>query len=180
LAKIGRLYKLIKLTKLLRVLKIVKERSKLLKYVREVVKLGYGFERLVFMTLIFFLLTHVIGCLWVFFASFADDYENTWMEAGDYVGIPPSKLYLQSFYWTVTTITTVGYGDVSVTTNLEKIFCIVLMVIGVVGFGLLSGALTNILQNYDVQNSQFQEKVVVLNRLYKEHYLPLNLYLRLK
>jgi hypothetical protein len=37
LAKIGRLYKLIKLTKLLRVLKIIKEKSKLLKYVRELV-----------------------------------------------------------------------------------------------------------------------------------------------
>lgn len=145
LAKIGRLYKLIKLTKLLRVLKIVKERSKLLKYVREVVKLGYGFERLVFMTLIFLLITHVVGCLWVFFASFSDDYAGTWMDAGGYIDIPTKKLYIQSFYWTVTTITTVGYGDVSISTNLEKIVCIILMTMGVVGFGLLSGALTNIL-----------------------------------
>ena len=180
LAKIGRLYKLIKLTKLLRVLKIVKERSKLLKYVREVVKLGYGFERLVFMTLIFLLITHVVGCLWVFFASFREGYEGTWMDNDGHIGIDTNKLYLQSFYWTVTTITTVGYGDVSISTNLEKIFCIILMTMGVVGFGLLSGALTNILQNYDVQNAQFQEKVAILNRLYREYYLPLSLYLRLK
>lgn len=79
LAKIGRLYKLVKLTKLLRVLKIVKERSKLLKYVRELVKLGFGFERLVFITLMFFMVVHIISCLWVFFASFSD-YEGTWME----------------------------------------------------------------------------------------------------
>ena len=82
LAKIGRLYKLIKLTKLLRVLKIVKERSKLLKYVRDMVQLGFGFERLAFLTLAFLMVTHIVACLWVFFASFQDDYEDTWMEGG--------------------------------------------------------------------------------------------------
>lgn len=54
------------------------------------------------------------------------------------------------------------------------------MVVGVVGFGLMSGALTNILANYDVSNAAFQEKVVILNRLYKDHYLPLDFYLKLK
>ena len=144
LAKIGRLYKLIKLTKLLRVLKIVKERSKLLKYVREVVKLGFGFERLVFMTIIFLLVTHIIACLWVFFASFTDEYKGTWME-GDFLERSANDQYLISFYFTVTTITTVGYGDISGSTNLEKIFCVALMIFGVVAFGLVSGALTNIL-----------------------------------
>jgi hypothetical protein len=67
----------------LRILKIVKERSKLLKYVRELVKLGYGFERLAFMTIAFLLICHIIACLWVFFATFSDDFQGTWME-GDY------------------------------------------------------------------------------------------------
>jgi hypothetical protein len=137
LAKIGRLYKLIKLTKLLRVLKIVKERSKLLKYVRELVKLGYGFERLVFMTLIFVMICHIVGCLWIFFAGFSENFEGTWME-GDIQEMSARDLYLTSFYFCVQTITTVGYGDTSISTNTEKIFCIILMCIGVVSFGLLS------------------------------------------
>jgi hypothetical protein len=66
-----------------------------------------------------------------------------------------SDQYLVSFYWTVTTITTVGYGDISIKTNGEKICCIFLMIFGVVSFGLLSGSLTNILQNYDVSNAKF-------------------------
>jgi Trk-type K+ transport system membrane component len=136
----------------LRILKIVKERSKLLKYVRELVKLGYGFERLAFMTIAFLLICHIIACLWVFFATFSDDFQGTWME-GDYQAMGSSDQYLTSFYFTVTTITTVGYGDISGSSSLEQIFCIILMVIGVVGFGLLSGALTNILQNYDVSNA---------------------------
>lgn len=66
LARIGRLYKLIKLTKLLRVLKIVKERSKFLKYVQDMIKLGYGFERLLIFVLVFLLICHIVSCLWVF------------------------------------------------------------------------------------------------------------------
>lgn len=88
--------------------------------------------------------------------------------------------YLTSFYWTVQTITTVGYGDTSINTRTEKIGCILLMVFGVVAFGLLSGSLTNILQNYDSSNAIFAEKVAILNNLYKDYCLPLELYLRLK
>lgn len=82
IAKIGRLYKLIKLTKLLRVLKIIKEKNKLLKYVRSMVSLGQGFERLMFINLLFLMITHIVACLWIFFASFKEDYKGTWMEDG--------------------------------------------------------------------------------------------------
>ena len=80
LARIGRLYKLIKLTKLMRVLKIIKERSKFLKYVQDMLQLGYGFERLVFFVLVFLLICHIVSCLWVFQASFSKDFIGTWME----------------------------------------------------------------------------------------------------
>jgi hypothetical protein len=63
--------------------------------------------------------------------------------------------YLTSFYFTVTTITTVGYGDISASTNGEKYFCILIMITGVVSFSVLSGSLANILSNYDVSNAQF-------------------------
>jgi hypothetical protein len=79
LARIGRLYKLIKLTKLLRIFKIVKERSKFLKYVQDMLQLGYGFERLIFFIIVFLLMCHIVSCLWVFQATFSDEFEGTWM-----------------------------------------------------------------------------------------------------
>ncbi len=63
--------------------------------------------------------------------------------------LSPSQQYLTSFYFTITTITTVGYGDVDIRTPLEKIFCIVIMLVGVISFSFASGSLASILQNYD-------------------------------
>lgn len=53
--RLGKISRLIKMTRLLRILKLMKERSKLLKYLNEILKIGLGFERLVFFVLIFFI-----------------------------------------------------------------------------------------------------------------------------
>ena len=54
-----------------------------------------------------------------------------------------------SFYWTITTITTVGYGDISAVNIVERIFCSCLMVIGVISFSFANGSLSSILMTYD-------------------------------
>jgi hypothetical protein len=69
-------------------------------------------------------------------------------------------------YWTITTITTVGYGDISGSTPIEKSFCILIMVIGVIGFSFQSATLASIIQNYDNQNALYKEKLMVLNQIF--------------
>jgi hypothetical protein len=54
-----------------------------------------------------------------------------------------AELYLTSFYFTITTITTVGYGDFSAKTFTEKIINILVMLIGVIGFSYGSGSFTS-------------------------------------
>lgn len=56
-----------------------------------------------------------------------------------------SLQYLTSSYYTVTTITTVGYGDIAGVTTVEKVFCIFIMLIGVIAFSFFSGSLASII-----------------------------------
>ena len=63
-ARVGKMYKLIRMTRLVRMLKIVKERNKLVKYMNEILKIGIGFERLLFLLLIFLVLCHISSCMW--------------------------------------------------------------------------------------------------------------------
>ena len=40
------------------------------------------------------------------------------------------ELYITAYYFTVTTIVTVGYGDITANNTGERIICIFLMIIG--------------------------------------------------
>ena len=180
-AKIGKISKLIKMTRLLRILKIVKQRSQLLKYLNDVLKIGLGFERLIFFGIIFVLLCHVLTCLWVIASQFKDvteEEEGSWID--DYKGLSNSSLYITSIYFTITTITTVGYGDINGGNTLERCVAIGIMILGVISFSFATGSLSSILSNYDQANAKLQERIAIVNRVSKGYFLPLELYERLR
>ena len=87
---------------------------------------------------------------------------------------------MTSFYFTITTVTTVGYGDFSASTFNEKIICIGMMVSGVIAFSMASAALTNYIDRQEQSSDRFEVKMAVLDRLQKTHYLPHQLYSRIK
>ena len=64
----------------------------------------------------------------------------------------PWELYWVAYYFTVTTTTTVGYGDVYACETSERIFCIFMMIGGVFLFSLTSGALSSVLTSFDATN----------------------------
>jgi hypothetical protein len=84
--------------------------------------------------------------------------------------------YLTAFYFTVTTITTVGYGDISGGSKTEKVFCILIMVIGVISFSIASGSLASIITSNDIKNAKLEARLVKLKKMYKDYCLPLELY----
>ena len=70
----------------------MKEKSKLLKYINDILKIGLGFERLFFFILIFLILCHICACLWVIIAVLNASgeesnlvFDETWM--GDYIDL---------------------------------------------------------------------------------------------
>ena len=142
IARIGRMYKLIKLTRLIRIVKIFKSKGSLFKKAKGKLNLGDGFERLIFFILMSFMICHIVACMWVFATTFADEGKPTWIRSADMEDEETSAKYLIALYFTITTITTVGYGDMSATNPIEQMFCIVIMLMGVIGFSLATSTLT--------------------------------------
>lgn len=78
-------------------------------------------------------------------------------------------LYITSFYFTVTTIMTVGYGDITAYSSMERILCIFLMLIGVVAFSFATGAISSIISNQDSAEAKLREKMETLQSLQDEY-----------
>lgn len=66
--RIGKMYKLVKLLRLVRVIKIIKQSNKFFQFIKSIIKIGQGFERLLFFIFSSFLLIHIFACLWIFFS----------------------------------------------------------------------------------------------------------------
>jgi len=75
------------------------------------------------------------------------------------------NLYIFSIYFTVTTITTVGYGDISAHTTDERIYCIFLMITGVIAFSFSSGALASLFASYDTSQKKLLARIEVLKKI---------------
>lgn len=139
---------------------------------------GIGYERLFLFLLAFCLLCHIVACFWILTTTFRDS--ESWASSMGYEEQDHVGIYITSYYFIVTTITTVGYGDIVPVTQIEKIFCIVNMIVGVCAFSFASGSLASIMQNKDSQEAIMQGKVNRLNQIYKDYKLKLDLYSRLK
>jgi Trk-type K+ transport system membrane component len=129
-------------------LKVVKQKSKLLSYLNDFLKIGFGMERLLFFLIVFMLLSHLASCLWLIIASLYNrdgSFDGTWLSNYKEYEKENSNLYIVAFYWIISTITTVGYGDISGTNNVERVFCSACMFIGVIAFSIANGSLASII-----------------------------------
>lgn len=71
-------------------------------------------------------------------------------------------------YFIVTTVLTVGYGDITAVSLSEKCFCMIMMLIGVFAFSYATGTLSAIIQSIDERDTQLKEKIATLNEV--KHY----------
>ena len=154
-ARIGRITKILKLLKLMRLMKLQKSgKFSLLSWIQSLFNISPDFKWMFSFICYFAMTTHVVACIWIIAAKMDPNPENSWISGYEE---PRSKreIYLTSFYFTVTTITTVGYGDMPISTFLEKIIIIFVMIAGVIGFAMASGALTNYISRSDSKSEVY-------------------------
>jgi voltage-gated potassium channel len=70
--------------------------------------------------------------------------------------------YLDALYWCVTTLTNVGYGDVTPATSAQTIYAMIVMLLGVGLYGFVIGNMATLLTNMDMAKAQY---VATLERM---------------
>ena len=142
-------------------------------------RLNVAKERLLIFAIFSILFLHTISCLWIFLGRIDDFSDENWIDTFGYDVDKMGNMYTVGLYWTITTITTVGYGDISATNTEERIVACVIMVIGVIAFSFATGSFSSIIQNVDSRQAEYRKRLDVLKELRMSYGIDDNLYMEL-
>jgi len=79
---------------------------------------------------------HLAACLWIYIEGMEID-RSSWLSESAFreetQGYPldNARIYLLSVYWTVVTLVSVGFGDITPKNTVEKIFTVCFLIFGV-------------------------------------------------
>lgn len=92
---------------------------------------------------------------------------SCYLESGDI-----TELYITALYWSITTLSTVGYGDIKAKTNNEFIFVIFSMILACSVFGYFIGNLEEIISNFSGFDSKKKEVALIFNSFCRKNNIP--------
>eukprot|EP00736_Rhodelphis_marinus_P006804 Rmarinus@m.29282 len=184
LLRIFRLFRLFKLLRMMRMEALIHEYGEVFSLNANVMKI----VKLVFWIL---LLSHFGACLWHALVLYDTGYP-TWLEAyqGDFcyeatdLGCYPietaASKYLVALYYVGTTMTTVGYGDVTPRSDHERFFALVVVIVGATGFAYIVGNVSSLMANVNQVNSLQKRRLEELNDFMNYRHLPTELKRRVR
>ena len=178
--RLPRLYRLIKIAKIIRVIKNQQGFSKFSDRIGLAFKINLTFKRLIYFLTVFFLVCHLIACLWYFVSTIDINKNRNWVNKYGVTDLDSFDLYICSMYWTVTTLTTVGYGDITPDNDFERGICICVMLGGVFFYSYTVGTITSIMSDSDKKRAKFESKLAILNEIKKNYKLSGRLYKKIK
>lgn len=73
-----------------------------------------------------------------------------------------------------------GYGDLSGGTFTERVFCVCMMIVGVIAYSFAISSLTSIISSMDSKMAKLKEKLSTLESIYKEYDMDFSLYWRIR
>ncbi|GBP28292.1 Potassium voltage-gated channel subfamily H member 8 [Eumeta japonica] len=168
---------LVKLTRLLRLARLLQKMDRYSQYSALILTL---------LMLSFTLVAHWLACIWFIIAEKEiEHHKNESWDLGwinnlaDRLKIPVTNIshsesYVTALYFTCSSLTSVGFGNVSANTLPEKIFSVLTMLIGALMHAVVFGNVTAIIQRMYSRRSMYQTKwrdlkdFLTLNQVPKE------------
>lgn len=156
LFKLLRFVKFIKILRLLRAAKLRNIFIKLEDYLQLTPAFNaiMAFIRLCFLIII---IAHWFACIWHLLAIYEQgDYAITWLIVQGIDNEDWTVRYVTSLYWAITTMITVGYGDITPITLPERIYTIFCMLLACGVFGYTMSRIGTIFQSFEENSIEFK------------------------
>lgn len=131
-----------------------------------------GLLRIVRLATIIVLLIHWISCAW-FLVPFMEQFPaDSWVAAQTLETAPAATQYVRSLYWTVVTMTTVGYGDITPSRNIEYVFTILVILAGASLYAYIIGNIASLLSNLDASKVAFWNRADAVHQYLRSRHVP--------
>ena len=150
------IYYLFIINRLLKLLKIF-SKNQWWKYISN--KLS-DFVRVFFNICLIMLALNYTACLYIFIAR--NSYPNWILTSG--LDINEFKnIYICAIYVLIMTLTTVGYGDITCSSLKERIFQLVLLIIGIIAYSWLISSFSSLIQKINEKSIEYEKNKSILD-----------------
>ncbi|EDW30689.1 GL26721 [Drosophila persimilis] len=181
---IGSLFSALKVVRLLRLGRVVRKLDRYLEY---------GAAMLILLLCFYMLVAHWLACIWYSIGrSDADNgiqyswlwklanvtqspYSYIWSnDTGPELVNGPSRksMYVTALYFTMTCMTSVGFGNVAAETDNEKVFTICMMIIAALLYATIFGHVTTIIQQMTSATAKYHDMLNNVREFMKLHEVP--------
>ena len=181
-------FKIIKLVRLLKLARIFKASRVLKRLVADVLQtrleMSFAHIKLLQLFLTICLVTHWQACIWALCAvnmSEGDRSERdlTWLDVhidGELANnrapeVTSFNIYITSLYWSVMTLTSIGYGDVVPKNTAERVLCCTFMILSGVTWTYVLGTAAGIASTLDPNAVLYQNTMDQLNYFMRDRRL---------
>ena len=170
---LNNMYRLLETLKFLKIFKIYQEKinGALENMIITLDQYQFFDNRGIFIIIFFTLCTlHLTSCLHIFFSR--NSYPN-WILNQKLIDSHFIRVYLNSIYFVITTLSTVGYGDITGNTITEIAFQILLLIIGIIAYSWVISYISNYIRDRNKLLEVFDYNVKILESI-KQQYPNIN------
>jgi hypothetical protein len=171
-SKILKIFKLLRLLKLFRVLRM----NRILSRLEAQLSIKYGLLKCIKFTIVIMVSAHILACAFAYVAELQDGF--SWMhtvcesEGKCLSDLPASEQYLASVYWAMTTMSTIGYGDITAVTTEERVVALFCMSIGAAIFAYGITNMCTLVANLNTQDVMFRQRMDMLHEFFEYRSVP--------
>jgi len=124
----------------------------------------------------FIIISHILTCIFIFLGTV--DYPNWIIKAG-LENKSFAEIYLSSLYFNHTSIFTVGYGDIITKNIYERLYNIILMIVGIMLYSYALTSIANIIRTNNDKTKDFEKKKEYLEEVSLKYYVNRDLFSKL-